>query len=125
MICGEPECERPSCLPEDYAPLCTPHYLASVKQAGIDAEKRLATRVRLLVARKRIHDASCEADFDYQGMQENPCRCADRVLEETCIRTSGEALCPECGQEYWRHPQPAKELVPTLVRACDGRLLKL
>lgn len=43
---------------------------------------------------------------------------------EECIRASGEAICPECGKEYWRHPRVTRE-VPTLARACDGRLLKL
>lgn len=45
--------------------------------------------------------------------------------EEECFRTSGEVLCPLCRQPYWRHRQVAKEDAPTLVRACDGRLLKL
>lgn len=45
-------------------------------------------------------------------------------LNEECIRASGEAECPECGEKYWKHKRVARE-VPTLVRACDGRLLKL
>lgn len=45
--------------------------------------------------------------------------------EEECIRASGEVICTECGLPYWKHKQVAKDEVPTLVRACDGRLLKL
>jgi hypothetical protein len=45
--------------------------------------------------------------------------------EEECFRAGGEVICDICGKKYWKHPQPAKEEVPTLVRACDGRLLKL
>lgn len=45
--------------------------------------------------------------------------------EEESFRASGEVICEECGKEYWRHPQVAKAEVPTLVRACDGKLLKL
>lgn len=45
--------------------------------------------------------------------------------EEPAIRASGEVICEVCGKPYWRHEQVAKAEVPTLVRACDGRLLKL
>lgn len=45
-------------------------------------------------------------------------------LDEVCIRASGEAICPICDRPYWRHERVTKE-VPTLARACDGRLLKL
>lgn len=45
--------------------------------------------------------------------------------EEEAIRASGDAICPICDRPYWRHHQVAKDEVPTLVRACDGRLLKL
>lgn len=45
--------------------------------------------------------------------------------EEPCVRSSGEGVCETCSLPYWRHPQVAKNEVPTLVRACDGRLLKL
>jgi hypothetical protein len=45
--------------------------------------------------------------------------------EEECVRVSGDLFCTECGEQYWRHPQVAKKEAPTLVRACDGRLLKL
>lgn len=44
--------------------------------------------------------------------------------DEECIRVSGEMICPECGKPYWRHESVAKE-APTLIRACDGRLLKI
>lgn len=44
--------------------------------------------------------------------------------DEECVRASGEVICEECGKPYWKHAQVTKE-VPTLVRACDGRLLKL
>lgn len=44
--------------------------------------------------------------------------------DEECFRASGEAICDECARPYWRHPGVTDE-VPTLVRACDGRLLKL
>jgi hypothetical protein len=49
----------------------------------------------------------------------------DDWREEECFRASGEVICDVCGKEYWKHPQVAKAEVPTLVRACDGRLLKL
>ena len=45
--------------------------------------------------------------------------------EEECIRASGEVICAQCGKPYWKHAQVAKAEAPTLVRACDGRLLKL
>lgn len=45
--------------------------------------------------------------------------------EEECFRAGGEAVCESCALPYWKHPQVAKEEAPTLVRACDGRLLKL
>lgn len=45
--------------------------------------------------------------------------------DEECFRVSGEVECEECGEKYWRHPQVAKKEAPSLVRACDGRLLKL
>ena len=45
--------------------------------------------------------------------------------DEGAFRASGEVICIECGKEYWKHPQVAKDEVPTLVRGCDGKLLKL
>lgn len=39
------KCERPSCRPPEYAPLCARHYLQSVNQAAEDAE--LHTKQRL------------------------------------------------------------------------------
>lgn len=45
--------------------------------------------------------------------------------DEPCIRTSGEVVCKICDRPHWRHEQVAKVECPTLVRACDGRLLKL
>ena len=45
--------------------------------------------------------------------------------DEECFRVSGEVECEKCGEKYWRHPQVAKKEAPSLVRACDGRLLKL
>jgi hypothetical protein len=45
--------------------------------------------------------------------------------DEEAFRASGEVICEVCRLAYWKHPQVAKEEVPTLVRACDGRLLKL
>lgn len=45
--------------------------------------------------------------------------------DEECIRAGGEVICEICRRPYWRHRQVAKKEVPTLVRACDGRLLKL
>ena len=50
---------------------------------------------------------------------------SDEWWDEPCTRASGEVVCEVCGRAYWRHPQVAKEECPTLVRACDGRLLKL
>ena len=44
---------------------------------------------------------------------------------EACFRTSGDMTCPECGQTWYKHPQPAKEECPSLVRGCDGKLRKL
>lgn len=44
--------------------------------------------------------------------------------DEPCIRAGGDAECAVCGKAYWKHPHVTDE-VPTLVRACDGRLLKL
>lgn len=34
-------CERLTCLPEGYAPLCARHYLADVAMAPVRAEHRL------------------------------------------------------------------------------------
>lgn len=45
--------------------------------------------------------------------------------DEECFRVSGEIRCAICGEKYWRHPRVAKEEAPSLVRGCDGRLLKL
>ena len=45
--------------------------------------------------------------------------------DEECFRVSGEMECEACGEKYWKHPQVAKKEAPSLVRACDGRLLKL
>lgn len=44
-------------------------------------------------------------------------------------RASGDCLCPDCGKEYWHHPQ-AKEFLswdgyPFLHRLCNGKLVKL
>lgn len=44
--------------------------------------------------------------------------------DEECIRVSGEMECPECKRPWWRHRSVSKE-APTLIRACDGRLLKI
>jgi hypothetical protein len=44
--------------------------------------------------------------------------------EEECFRVSGEVECSECGHPYWKHPMVTSE-APSLVRACDGRMLKL
>ncbi len=44
--------------------------------------------------------------------------------EQECFRVSGEMVCPECNLPFWRHYSVAEE-APSLVRACDGRLLKL
>jgi hypothetical protein len=44
--------------------------------------------------------------------------------DEECIRLSGEQECEICLLPFWKHPRVAKD-APTLVRACDGRLLKL
>lgn len=44
--------------------------------------------------------------------------------DEECIRVSGEMICPVCDKPWWRHESVAKE-APTLIRACDGRLLKI
>lgn len=44
--------------------------------------------------------------------------------DEECIRVSGEMICPLCNKPYWKHESVDKE-APTLVRACDGRLLKI
>ena len=49
---------------------------------------------------------------------------AEAWWDEVCIRVSGEMECEECGRPYWRHPRVTDE-VPTLMRACDGRLLKI
>jgi hypothetical protein len=45
--------------------------------------------------------------------------------EEECVRVSGNIICKVCDKPYWKHPYVAKKEAPTLVRACDGRLLKL
>lgn len=70
-------------------------------------------------------------------MTGGPCSCAINLTgehgencpaawwNEECIRASGTIECPECGKPYWRHAQVAKHEAPSLVRACDGRLLKL
>lgn len=49
---------------------------------------------------------------------------ADGWANEPCVRVGGDAECPTCGLPYWRHPRVTDE-VPTLRRACDGRMLKL
>lgn len=49
MICRESGCERPSCRPDDYAPLCTRHYLASVKQAEADAAAQFQAKIEGLL----------------------------------------------------------------------------
>lgn len=77
------------------------------------------------------HDEDCEADFGEYGRQESPCRCAERAQtdeswrDEECFRASGEVICDICEKPYWKHTQVAKRDCPTLVRVCDGRLLKL
>lgn len=40
------------------------------------------------------------------------------------VRAGGEAICPACDLPYWKHLRVSNQ-VPTLARACDGRLLKL
>lgn len=50
--CEVDKCERKSCLPPDYAPLCTRHYLQSVDQAEKDAQKRFEAHIADLVAKR-------------------------------------------------------------------------
>jgi len=45
-------CERPSCLPEDYVPLCSRHYLISIKEAQQAAEARFRAHIEHLVSEK-------------------------------------------------------------------------
>lgn len=52
-------------------------------------------------------------------------RCKGDWTDQEAFRASGAVICEVCGREYWKHAQVAKAEVPTLVRACDGRLLKL
>ncbi len=45
--------------------------------------------------------------------------------DEECVRVSGAVVCSICNKEYWRHPKPDPENIPTLRRLCDGQLGKL
>ncbi len=50
--------------------------------------------------------------------------CPAAWWNQECVRVSGNILCDVCNRPYWRHPSVTSE-APSLVRACDGRLLKL
>lgn len=39
-------CERQTCLPEGYAPLCSRHYIAAINSAVRDAEVRMMALLR-------------------------------------------------------------------------------
>lgn len=51
MTCGK--CDRPSVLPDDYAPLCSKHYMESVTKAQADAKKRMEEHLSTLREKKR------------------------------------------------------------------------
>lgn len=53
--CGEEGCERVSCLPADYAPLCARHYIASIDAAQKAAAARFQARIASL-REARSHD---------------------------------------------------------------------
>lgn len=46
-------CERVSCLPPDYAPLCARHYLEAVKEAQRAAQARFQAHIADLLAKKK------------------------------------------------------------------------
>lgn len=48
--CSKDGCARSTCLPPEYQPLCTKHYIESVKRAEKAAEERFAARIRTLEA---------------------------------------------------------------------------
>jgi hypothetical protein len=45
-------CDRKTCLPEDYAPLCTRHYLLAVDKAQRDAAERFQKHIDELRANR-------------------------------------------------------------------------
>lgn len=47
-LLGEATCDRPSCRPPDYAPLCSRHYLQSVDQAQKNAAARFQAHLASL-----------------------------------------------------------------------------
>ena len=47
-------CDRPSCRPEQYAPLCARHYILSVQQAEKDAQARFHEHMDELSSTKAL-----------------------------------------------------------------------
>lgn len=93
---------------------------------ALAAERRPGPTVREVMQAMRNLDRNQAGWRDVQVIIDASNQTPDESWrDETVTRASGEVICSICSLPYWKHPQPAKDEVPTLVRACDGRLLKL
>lgn len=105
----------------------TPGDLAKVQefQAALSQPTPHLTRIAMIEMLAADGDADAEAALERHRMRCFECwPTEDGWADEECHRVSGEVECTMCTRPYWKHRQVTPE-VPTLVRACDGRLLKL
>ncbi len=98
--------------------------------SGYDAREVLDfLREKLLDAYEKTYPEYITEDTFATGSRERFHEVVESLFgvswrNEVCHRVSGNVDCAACGKPYWRHPKVTQE-VPTLVRGCDGRLLKL
>lgn len=84
--CSEDGCERRTCMPEGYEPLCARHYLLSVKRAQSEAAARFQAHIAELVAARTCQCGHLDGQHFDEVRACSACECEHFLLPGQRLR---------------------------------------